>query len=154
MAGKDKKTKIAAFDGVEVRVLTRNEHCEPHVHAYHEGDGWELKIFFSYVTDQIGGVQLEAGTLPKRRVVQDCIDAVFDKLDDCRAQFWEATESRDLYCCLKNQYVQITQNGFVVPAAPNVTGAMLVKTAKYLPDERSIEFSIAGQAKKYTGRCP
>lgn len=149
-----KKPKIAEFDGIEIRVLTRNEHCDPHVHAFHEGEGWELKIFFSFVSEAIGPIELEAGKRPKRPVVQNCVDAILDNLDEARKQFWEATESRNLHCCLGNQYVRIDDDGYVVAAAKQSAGAMLVKTARYVASSKALEFTVEGQAKKQSGKCP
>ena len=154
MPKEDKRSKIAEFDGIEVRVLTRDEHCEPHVHAFHEGKGWELKIYFSFVSDQIGKAELEAGTRPKQKVVQKCMDSVFENLDECRHQFWEATRHRDLHCCLGNQYVMIDQDGSACGATAQTPGAMRVNTAQYLANDKSIEFTVQGQTKTFTGRCP
>ncbi len=146
-----KKTRIASFDGVEIRVMTRNEHCGPHVHAFHEGNGWELKIFFSFAGAEIVKVTLEAGRLPKQRVVQKCMDAVTDNLDECRKQFWEGV---GLHCCLGNQYVTIDEHGCVRDATARTAGALLVQTASYVVSSGSLEFTVAGHAKRYTGICP
>lgn len=146
-----KKSKIADFDGITIRVLTRDEHCGPHVHALHEGDGWELKIFFSYADDKIIEVELAIGALPKQKVIQKCMDAVIDKLDECRKQYWEGVGKE---CCLVNQHVTIDQGGYVWDATAKTPGAMLVNTAKYLVSSKSLQFTVAGQTKTYKGVCP
>jgi hypothetical protein len=149
MPAKAKKTRIAEFDGVSIRVLTRNEHCGPHVHVFHEGEAWELRIFFSFASDRILKVQLEAGALPKRKVVQKCMDAVIDNLDECRRQFWEGV---GLDCCLVNQHVVIDKDGYIWETTADAAGALRVSKARYLADRCSLELTAHGRT--FTGMCP
>jgi hypothetical protein len=75
---------VTSVSGIDIVVRTGDEHCEPHVHAFHESEGWELRIFFSFVTPHIVEVDLYHGTAPKEKVVQACMNKVIDMLDKAR----------------------------------------------------------------------
>jgi hypothetical protein len=140
---------VTSFDGIDIIVRTRREHCEPHVHAIHGGEGWELRIFFSYVTAGIVDVELYCGSTPKKKVIQACMNKVIDKLDKARKLFWEAVQK----VCLDNQFVAIV-DGVIEPASVHSPGAMRVKSARYDVKKKSIEFIALGSEEAFIGLCP
>ncbi len=141
--------KVASFSGIDIVVRTRDEHCEPHVHAFHEGDGWELRIYFSYVTDEIIEVDLYEGSAPAAKVIQACMDKVTDCLDKARKLFWDAVQK----VCLDNKVVEVVDGVIQVPAK-KPTNPLVVSSAKYVSKNKSIEFTVKGSTQSYIARCP
>lgn len=141
-------SKVKSFKGIDVVVRTRDEHCEPHVHAFHIGEGWELRIFFSYVSDQIIDVDLLHGKAPKQATVQAVMDTVIDHLDKARKLFWSAVRN----VCLDNQYIVVVK-GVARSATHSAKGAVLVKTARYIAALQSIECHVGGTA-PLIAKCP
>lgn len=141
-------SKVASFKGIDVVIRTRDEHCEPHVHAFHVGQGWELRVFFSYVSDEIIDVELLHGKLPKQAVVQTIMDKVIDHLDKAREFFWDAVHN----VCLDNQYI-VVANGVARSATQDIKDAVLVKTARYIPTSGSIECRVSSTT-PLIAKCP
>jgi hypothetical protein len=107
----------AIINGSQIVVRTR-DHCDTHVHAIHMAEGWELKIYFSYV-DTVVKPQLPAKKgKPKNSQIQQCMNIVTDELDKCRRLFWLAMQC----VCLDNQYVKL-MDGEIHVAKANTTGA-------------------------------
>lgn len=142
-------SKIARYRGIEIVVRTRDEHCEPHVHVYHLGQDWELRVFFSYVSDQIMDIELLHGHTPKQGVVQAIMDKVIDHLDKARELFWQAVGT----VCLENQYILVV-NGVAQAARQETTDAMRVTAARYIASTQSIEFEVHGTTTRQTAKCP
>lgn len=142
-------SKVTSFKGIDIVIRTRDEHCEPHVHAFHIGQGWELRVFFSYVSDEIIEIELLHGKSPKQAVVQEIMNKVIDHLDGARELFWEAVGDT----CLNNKYIVVVK-GVVRSALPATTNAVLVKTASYLPAKKSIEYKVSGSAVPLIAKCP
>ena len=140
---------VTSFNGIEIVVRTRDEHCEPHVHAFHEGEGWELRIFFSFVTPHIVDVERYHGAAPKEGVVQACMNKVIDLLDKLRKLFWDAVQT----VCLDNKFVAVV-NGVVQPVSSKTPGALRVRMARYDAKEESIELTARGLARPIIGKCP
>lgn len=137
---------VASTNGAQIVVRTR-DHCDPHVHAIHMAEGWELRIYFSYV-DTIVKPQLPAKKgKPKKSQIQQCMNMVTDELDECRRLFWSAMQC----VCLDNQYVKLV-NGEIHLAKANAAGAKKVQRAKYNARNKSVTFT-AGNL-EYTGKCP
>jgi hypothetical protein len=50
---------FAVLNGTaKVFLKTRDEHCPPHVHIGHRGEGWEAKIGFSYIDDTVSVMEI------------------------------------------------------------------------------------------------
>jgi hypothetical protein len=137
------------FKGIDIVVRTRDEHCEPHVHAFHDGEGWELRIYFSFVTPRIIEVDVYHGVAPKQKIVQECMNKVTDNLDKARKLFWEAVKT----VCLDNKFVVVV-NGEVQPSNSSVPGALRVKTASYNVAQKAIFISAQGIQQPVIGKCP
>lgn len=137
---------VATINGAQIVVRTR-DHCDPHVHAIHLAEGWELRIYFSY-TDTVVTPQLPAKKgKPKSSQIQQCMNTVTDELDKCRRLFWSAIQC----VCLDNQYVKLV-DGEIHPSKPSAVGAKKVQSAKYNARTKSVIF-IAGNV-EHTGKCP
>ena len=141
-------SKVTSFRGIDIVIRTRDEHCEPHVHAFHTGQGWELRVFFSYVSDEIIGVELCHGKMPEQTLVQSGMNKVIDHLDEALELFWGAVRN----VCLDNKHI-VVEKGVARTAMPNARGAVLVKTARYIVASKSIEYEISGTT-PLIAQCP
>jgi len=141
--------KIATVGASKIVVRTRDEHCDPHVHAFHEGEGWELRIFFSYVSSTVMPELPPLAGSPSARQVQACMDKVTDRLDACREAFWKAVQN----VCLRNRYV-VLRGGYVLEAHAATPGALKVTAAHYVAAANLIEFRAQGKIQTFAGMCP
>ena len=142
-------SKVTSFRGIDIVVRTRDEHCEPHVHAFHAGQGWELRVFFSFVSDQIIDIEPLHGNMPKQTVVQAVMNKIIDHLDKARELFWDAVRN----VCLDNKHIVIV-DGIAHEAGPQTLGAVLVKTARYIAAAQSIECTASGATTPFIAKCP
>jgi hypothetical protein len=142
-------SKIVGFKGIEIVIRTRDEHCEPHVHVFHTGQDWELRVFFSYVSRQITDVELLHGRVPRQAIVQAVMNKVIDNLDRVREVFWDAVQT----VCLDNKYIAVV-NGVAQTARREAADALRVETARYLADVKSIECTLRGRAVPLIVKCP
>jgi hypothetical protein len=62
--------------------------------------------------------------------------------------FWEAVRN----VCLDNTYITVVKS-VAHSARKGTAGAVLVKTARYIPNSKSIEYEVDGTA-PLTAKCP
>lgn len=132
--------------GVEIYVLTRNEHPPPHVHIEHPAEGWEIKVHFSFIENFASTYKVEhvRGKLPSRARLNSLLLEVMNSRRECRASWWQSMGDTGL----KNQYV-VVLNGVASSAVPIVPNAFLVTTAVYVPATDQI--TLNG---KVLAQCP
>ena len=91
---------ISPSTGAGVYVFS-DDHCPPHVHARHRGDGWIARVRFSFVG---GGVELLSiaplRNSPLQRTVNRLLDDVEAELPACRRIWWAVRQT----ACLGNQW--------------------------------------------------
>ncbi len=107
-----------------------------------------MRVFFSYVSDQIIDIELLHGNVPRQPMVQAVMDKVIDHLDKARKLFWDAVRN----VCLDNKYI-VVEKSVAHEARRETPGAVLVKAARYIPVSKSIECEIGG-ATPLTAKCP
>ena len=138
--------------GISIEVLTRDEHCPPHVHVMHQGEGWEIKVHFSFAEHGQLTYRVESvahGGMPSISRVNTVINLIARGRRDCRIKWWECLAT----VCLRNQWLAGDAAGFVRLAAPNTPNASVVRTAAYEPATNEVSFvTSALQARR--GRCP
>lgn len=62
-----------------------NDHCPPHVHARHRGEGWIARVRFSYFSSTVELMSISPiKSVPLQRVVNQLLDSIQDRLSDCR----------------------------------------------------------------------
>ena len=132
-------------------IRTRDEHCDPHVHAFNLSDGWEVKVFFSYVgCDPVHNTfEILAGQ-PTMSQVNTVIRAMNTHLIRCRQVWWEM-----LSCvCLTNQMVCIDARGVLQRASQTSKNALRVQSAQYDVVSNSVQFKAVGSNLTHIGGCP
>lgn len=122
-----------------VVIKTRNEHCEPHVHAYNVQQNWEFKVFFSFISVTAPAIvgkffKVIAGK-PSKKQVEGVVNEVYSNLDTYRRAWWSVVGK----VCLSNQYVVVV-DGFLLEAMPGNSGAVRVHSASFNPSVVEIQF--------------
>ena len=73
--------------GAAIYVFT-NDHCPPHVHARHRGEGWVARVKFSFFKSDVELMSLApVKRAPLQRVLNEVLDDIRERLRDCREQW-------------------------------------------------------------------
>ena len=147
-----------------VLFIRTSDHCPPHLHAANTQRGWEIRIFFSYASIEIG-FNIKWGK-PSKAEIAECMEEAWARIDDCRAQWWDTFKT----VCLDNKQVEIksgvleevplqkrprrAKSGKNANKPPVVPAVLTVASAAYRPAMKSIDFTAVGTGAKYTGQCP
>jgi hypothetical protein len=128
------KVFVAEGIGAGVYVFS-DDHCPPHVHARHRGEGWVARVRFSYVTSVVELISIAPlKNVPLQRVVNQLLDDIGAHLAICRRRWWEIRRT----ACLENQWAKIAQSGKIEISAADVTDAKQITAAEYNPDLRRL----------------
>lgn len=133
--------------GVEINVLTRNEHPPPHVHVEHQAEGWEIKVEFSYIENKVATYKIKHGfgKLPTQSQLSSIALAIMHSRRECRDVWWRHIPDAGLL----NKRVVVSSKGLASPATPSVAGSFLVSTAVYDNPTESMLFNG-----NIVGKCP
>ena len=93
---------------ISAKVYVRSrDHCPPHVHITHAGEGWEARLAFSSRRlDSFAGF-VPLARAPRLTVLNAAASAVAAKLPGCRAAWWRIHGKT----CLDGQWLKIAENG-------------------------------------------
>lgn len=132
-------------------IQTRDEHCDPHVHAFSKSKNWEVKIFFSYAGNDPAHNSFEilAG-LPTMSQINAVIGAMNQHLLRCRQVWWSMMSC----VCLRNQWISVDGQGVLQRASKGHQHALQIQSAKYMPERNSVQFKPVGSSATHTGTCP
>src|SRR5271166_1213251 len=98
---------ISGSTGAAIYVFS-DDHCPPHVHARHRGDGWLARVRFSYISTAVELMSIAPSkNVPLRRVVNRLLDDIQSGLPDCRKSWW----MRKRTTCLANQWAVMLAPG-------------------------------------------
>lgn len=118
---------VSSSTGAEVYVFS-NDHCPPHVHARHRGDGWMARVGFSYLGDTVTLMSIApTKNIPPRRVLNGLLDDVRAHLAHCRRAWWSTSQT----ACLMNQWVTVSARGKIEPCSASASGARQIANASY-----------------------
>lgn len=119
---------VSAATGADVYVFAE-DHCPPHVHARHRGEGWIARVVFTFLGT---GVSLLSITplprAPTRRTMNCLLDEVQDQLALCRRAWWRLRRTT----CLENQWVRLEPTR--ARAAAGMQTAKQIASASYAAD--------------------
>jgi hypothetical protein len=127
-----------------------DDHCPPHVHARHRGEGWIARVRFSYVDNAIELVSIAPlKNVPRQRVVNRLLDDVQTRLADCRRAWWTTRRTT----CLANQWA-IAQAGEFEIRTERAPDAKQIADAGYDPaaDQLHVVFRDGTTAEVSTQR--
>jgi hypothetical protein len=62
-----------------------DDHCPPHVHVRHRGEGWIARVRFSYLSSALELISIApVKNIPLQRVVSRLLSDIQERLADCR----------------------------------------------------------------------
>ncbi len=133
---------IVTIGNVDVVVMTRDEHCPPHVHADCSPEGWSARYKFFYTSDDLEFWDFKPDN-PKRAPSKSRLDeigmAIFPHLSKVRKRWWEVLGR----VCLDNQYVIQTADGIeVIYDKRRRKGVPQVQSATYDPLMRLVTLNL------------
>ena len=115
-----------------------DDHCPPHIHARHRGEGWIARASFSYLRSSVELMSIEpVRNTPPQRAVNGLLDDVESRLPGCRRAWWQTRRTT----CLGNQWAIVRGPGKVVLADP-VPGARQITDAEYDSEAQCLRVSF------------
>jgi len=91
---------VSEATGAAIYVFA-DDHCPPHIHARHRGEGWVARVRFSFVDDRVKLIGIAPlKNVPRQRVVNALLDDIQTRLAACREHWWIMTRTT----CLANRW--------------------------------------------------
>jgi hypothetical protein len=107
-----------------------DDHCPPHVHARHRGEGWVARVRFSYVDSEVALISIvPLQNVPLQRVVNELLDDIQARLTDCRRSWWRMRQTT----CLANQWALGSTVGKLGLCSERTRGARQIADGIYDP---------------------
>lgn len=107
-----------------------DDHCPPHVHARHRGQGWVARVRFSYVISTVGLISVaRLKNVPLQRVANRLLDEIRARLADCRRSWWTTKRTT----CVANQWAVVPAAGNIELRPERTPDAKQIGTASYDP---------------------
>ena len=129
---------ISEGTGATIYVFTE-DHCPPHVHARHRGEGWIARVRFSYLSSTVEFMSIApTKNVPLQRVVNRLLDNIQDRLSDCRQSWWITKRT----ACLTNQWALVPANGKVELVSEQRPDAKQIVDASYDPTTEQLMVSF------------
>ena len=109
-----------------------DDHCPPHVHARHRGDGWIVRVGFSFISRELELLSIAPlRNSPLRRTVNQLLDDIEVELPACRRSWWSTKQTT----CLANQWLAVPAPGVVELVAEPMANAGQVAEAVCNPEQ-------------------
>ena len=135
------KIKYLSSAQANIVVKTRNEHCEPHVHAYNVQQNWEFKVFFSFASASAPAADGKFYKVlvgkPAKKQIEEVLNEVYSDLNSYRSAWWSVVGK----VCLGNRYVVVI-NGKLHEAKASAEGAKRVHSASFNPTGAEVNFDF------------
>ena len=112
-----------------------DDHCPPHVHARHRGEGWVARVGFSFVTNKVQLISVAPlRNIPLPRVISQLLADVEEVLPACRDTWWTTQRT----ACVANRWA--LQRMHTVTVLPERRpGAVQIVDASYSAQSRRLE---------------
>jgi hypothetical protein len=105
-----------------------HDHCLPHVHAVHRGEGWVVKTEFSFVSNR---VEVQTVTPrdkpPLARALNALLSDIQEHLPRCRQTWWEVHQLTGL----ENRWAMVAAPGMIEMLPAPRPGAKRIIDARY-----------------------
>ena len=126
---------ISEGTGAAIYVFS-DDHCPPHVHARHRGDGWIARVRFSYLGRQVDLMSVAPlKNYPLQRTVTRLLADIEAVLPMCRRSWWAARQTT----CLTNQWAAVLATGRIELVSEHWANAKRIANAVYDPDEERLQ---------------
>ena len=125
--------------GTTIHVFS-DDHCPPHVHARHRGEGWIARVGFSFLSSAVELMSIAPSrNAPLRRTVNRVLAEVLAELDACRRSWWETRRT----ACLNNQWAIVLTPDRVELSAGPPDNAKRIAEARYDPNQEQLWMTFA-----------
>ena len=132
---------VSVRTGAAIYVFAE-DHCPPHIHARHRGEGWIARVEFSFVTNEVRLISVTpVRNTPLPRVIGQLLDDVQDALHACRAEWWAMRGMT----CLTNRWAVRERQSLTLPPEHR-PDAMQVEKADYNPVNHCLRIVFKGGA--------
>lgn len=119
---------VSVRTGASIYVFA-DDHCPPHVHARHRGEGWVARVGFSFVTNAVWLISIAPlRNVPLPRVIGQLLEDVEDTLLACRSAWWAMQGT----VCLANRWA-VQKQPSVTLLTERRPEAVQVEDANYDP---------------------
>lgn len=116
-----------------------DDHCPPHIHAKHRGDGWIARIQFSFVDREVQLLSIAPlRNTPLQRTVNRLLDDIETELPACRQSWWAIRQTT----CLTNQWAEVAGPGRVELLSNSAPNAQQIAEATYQPEEEQLRVAF------------
>lgn len=113
-------------------VIASNDHCPPHVHAWHRSEGWIVRLAFSFATNTASVLSIApTSNAVRQRQLNEMLDEISAHTPQCRAAWWSAMATT----CLENKWAIATSGRDLQWLEERQPAAQQVLTATYRPLE-------------------
>jgi len=128
--------------GTAVYVFS-DDHCPPHVHARHRGEGWIARVRFSYLDHAVELMSIApVKSPPLQRTVNRLLADIEAGLSACRRSWWVTRRT----ACLAGQWAVVRTPEKIELAPEPVKGAKRIADASYDPDQERLRVVFADGA--------
>jgi hypothetical protein len=108
-----------------------DDHCPPHIHARHRGEGWIARVRFSFVRTQVNLLSIAPlRNSPLQRTVNQLLDDIEAELLACRRSWWATKQTT----CLENQHVVVSAGTIEISLGADANAKRIAK-ATYDPNQ-------------------
>jgi hypothetical protein len=108
-----------------------DDHCPPHIHARHRGEGWIARVRFSFVRTQVDLLSIAPlRNSPLQRTVNQLLDDMEAELLACRRSWWATKQTT----CLENQHVVVSAGTIEISLGSDANAKRIAK-ATYDPNQ-------------------
>lgn len=121
---------VSRSTGAGVYVFS-DDHCPPHVHARHRGDGWIARVEFSFISGAVRLLSIvPSKNSPLQRMVNRLLDDIEAELSACRRAWWTTRQT----VCLTGQWARVLASEAIELLPEPVTDARRIAEAAYDPE--------------------
>ena len=123
--------------GAVVHVFS-DDHCPPHVHARHRGDGWIARVRFSCLGSAVMLSIAPLRNAPLQRTVNLFLADIEAALPACRRSWWVTKRT----ACLDNQWAIVRAPDMIEALPGPAPGAVQVAEATHDPEEERLQVAF------------
>jgi hypothetical protein len=128
-----------------------DDHCPPHVHARHRGEGWIARVGFCYLSSAVELMSIAPlRNAPLRRTVNRLLADVLAELPVCRRGWWETRRTT----CLSNVWVVVLTPDWVKLSPAPAANAKRIADASYDPGEARLWVTFEDRTTAYVRATP
>ena len=129
---------ISESTGAGIYVFS-DDHCPPHVHARHRGDGWIARVRFSYVDSVVELMSIAPlKNSPLQRTVNRLLADIQAGLPACRQNWWAIKRTT----CLANQWAVVPGPERIELSPEPLAHARQIADASYDPDQERLRLAF------------